>query len=102
MKVDDLIRRLANLRRQPVSPEMVEQARKALAHSSGFVVAKAADIVREKKLDKGCEAKLAIVRALHECEWEEIEVFRKGIRCIQLAGTSGGTIDTGAAVRAAS
>jgi HEAT repeat protein len=123
MKVDDQLRRLGELRKEPVSPGMIEEVRKGLVHSSGFVVAKAADVVREKNLsalrgemaaaferclaggekrDKGCEAKLAIVRALHELEWEEAEVFRKGIRCVQMEGTWGGSTDTGAAVRAAS
>jgi HEAT repeat protein len=123
MKVDDLLRRLAELRKEPASPAMIEEVRKAIRHASGFVVAKAADIVREKRLDalrpdladaferclrggektdKGCEAKLAIVRCLHELEWEEVEVFRKGVRCVQLEPTWGGSTDTGVSVRAAS
>jgi HEAT repeat protein len=107
MKVDDLLRRLSELRNQPATPAMVEEVRKGLRHASGFVVAKAADVVREKqfgalreelvqaferclrggeKSDKGCEAKLAIVRTLHELE----------------EPTWGGSTDTGASVRASS
>ena len=123
MKVDDQLRRLGDLRRADVSAEMVEEVRKGLKSASGFVMAKAADVVREKRLDglraemveafercltggekkdKGCEAKLAIVKALHELEWEEIELFRRGVRCVQMEATWGGSIDVGANVRAAS
>jgi HEAT repeat protein len=123
MKVDDQLRRLGELRRADVSAEMIEEVRKGLKSASGFVVAKAADVVREKRLDalrgemveaferclaggekkdKGCEGKLAIVKAMHELEWEEIDLFRKGVKCVQMEPTWGGSMDAGANVRAAS
>src|SRR4051812_1652121 len=84
---EELLRRLAALKLAPVSEELRQEVRKALNSPMNFFVAKAADLAREKGLrdlipdllaaferytggaqsdDRGCEAKVAIMHALHE------------------------------------
>lgn len=51
--------------------------------------------------DKGCLAKLAIVRALVQLEYDAPEVCERGIRHIQMEASFGPPIDTAAEFRAA-
>jgi hypothetical protein len=95
--------------------------RKALEQRSNFLVAKAADLVREfkheelipdlleafdrffenaEKNDPQCWAKNAIGRALAALELQDAEVFVRGMRHIQLEPTWGGTSDSAATLRA--
>src|SRR5437899_4098782 len=83
----------------------IEPLRKALGHRNNFIVAKAADLVREfqlpelvpelllafnrffesaEKTDPQCWAKNAVSRALAAMEHQEAEVFLRGIRHIQM------------------
>ena len=95
--------------------------RKALASRNNFIAGKAADLVRElnlrdltsdlltafgrffenpEKSDPQCWAKNAISRALAAFEFQEPEVFLRGMRHIQLEAVWGGRSDTAGTLRA--
>lgn len=94
---------------------------KALAHKNNFIVAKAADLVRELglksltpdlltafdrffenpvKTDPQCWAKNALSRALATFEHQDPEIFLRGMRHIQLEPVWGGQSDTAGSLRA--
>jgi HEAT repeat protein len=93
-------------------------AAKELASKSNLVVAKAARIVGESldsshipalakaflrfldKGDKGCAALIALARALVTLECDDADLFRQGIRHVQMEGTWGGSQDVAAELRA--
>ncbi len=104
-------------------PEDVRGAalRKALVHRNNFIVAKAADLVREFRMadltgellqafdrflenpvknDPQCWAKNALSRALAALEYQESEIFLRGIRHIQMEPVWGGRSDTAGTLRA--
>jgi hypothetical protein len=111
---------LGALRRQP--PEIaVVPLRNALSHRNNFIVAKAADLVREfdlksltpallaafdrffndaVKSDPQCWAKNAISTALAEFEHHDAAVFLRGMKHIQLEPVWGGSSDTATDLRA--
>jgi HEAT repeat protein len=95
--------------------------RKAVAHRNSFMVAKAADVVRELDLksllpelltafdrffddpvksDPQCWAKNSISRTLAAFEHHDAAVFLRGMKHIQLEPVWGGTSDTAATLRA--
>ncbi len=97
-----------------------EPLRKALAHRNNFIVAKAADLVREfrmaqlipvmltafdrffddpVKTDPQCWAKNALSRALFALEHQEPEVYLRGMRHIQNEPVWGGQSDTAGTLR---
>ena len=99
----------------------VEPLRKALAHRNNFIVAKAADLVREfrmaqlipdmltafdrffddaVKTDPQCWAKNAISRALFALDHQEPEVYLRGMQHIQKEPVWGGQSDTAGTLRA--
>jgi len=121
--VEDRLTDVARLARAPDSPEVRAQLRKHLASKVSLVVARAADVVRQiedhdfasdlaaafdrfmvdpVKTDKGCVAKIAVVKALLAAQCDEDEIFRTGIRHVQLEPTWGGRADTAAPLRALS
>lgn len=94
--------------------------RKALGHRNNYVVAKAADLVREfgitdlipellaafdrffadpVKTDPQCWAKNALSRALASFEHQDAAVFLRGMRHIQLEPVWGGRSDTAGTLR---
>jgi hypothetical protein len=96
------------------------QLQKALTHKNNFIVAKAADLAREfnlqdltpalleafdrffsnpEKSDPQCWAKNAISRALAGFEYQEPEVFLRGMRHTQLEAVWGGRSDTAGTLR---
>jgi HEAT repeat protein len=104
-------------------PEEVraEALRKALAHRNNFIVAKAADLIREfelanllpellaafdrffenpEKTDPQCWAKNALSRVLAAFEHQDAGVFLCGMRHIQLEPVWGGRSDTAGTLRA--
>jgi HEAT repeat protein len=117
---EESVAALDALRQQP--PEArVEPLRKALAHRNNFVVAKAADLIREFRLeqltsellaafdrffenplktDPQCWAKNAISRALAAFEYQDAALFLRGMRHIQLEPVWGGRSDTAGTLRA--
>jgi len=110
---------LDELRHQ--SPEAaLEPLRKALTHRNNYVVAKAADVVRELaltelipqllvafdrfftdpvKTDPQCWAKNALSRALATFEYHDAAIFIRGMRHIQLEPVWGGRSDTAGTLR---
>jgi HEAT repeat protein len=97
--------------------------RKALRSKSNVVAAKAARIAGEARAteliadlaiafdrflergaaaDKGCSATLAIVRALVALDHDNADLFRRGMKHVQMEATWGRSEDTAAALRAAS
>jgi hypothetical protein len=117
---EEQIAALEELRSQPEEAR-VERLRKALAHRNNFLVAKAADLVREfrmaqlmpelltafdrffddpEKTDPQCWAKNALSRGLAAFEYQEHEVFLRGMRHIQMEPVWGGRSDTAGTLRA--
>jgi HEAT repeat protein len=119
-KFEEQLAALDELRQQ--QPEArAEPLRKALQHKNNFVVAKAADLIRESQLsqltpelltafdrfftdpvksDPQCWAKNSISRALAAFEHQDAEVFLRGMRYIQLEPVWGGSSDTAGTLRA--
>jgi HEAT repeat protein len=92
--------------------------RRGLESKSNLVAAKAAKLVGElldhefvlplaaafdrflARGDKGCTALTAIARTLVTLECDDAELFRKGVRRVQMEGTWGGSEDVAAELRA--
>lgn len=119
--IEDRLAEIAALARDPDTPESLEQLKKHLGSKTSLIVAKAAEIVahlenhefvpdliaafhrfmREgAKTDKGCVAKVAIVKALLAAECDDENVFRIGVRHVQHEPAWGGRADTAAPLRA--
>jgi HEAT repeat protein len=119
-RFEEQLAALEQLRRQPTQAS-IEPLRKALAHRSNYIVAKAADLVREFRLpelipellaafdrcftnpgktDPQCWAKNAISRALAALEFQDAAVFLRGMRHHQLEPVWGGSSDTAGTLRA--
>ncbi len=107
--------------RQATEEVRVEALRKALGNRNNFIVGKAADLVREfnltqlteellaafdrffqnpEKSDPQCWAKNALSRALAALEYQEPDVFLRGMRHIQMEPVWGGRSDTAGTLRA--
>lgn len=119
-KFEEQLAALDALREQ--SSEMrVTALRKALGHNNNFIVAKAADLIREfgladlipemlaafdrffddpVKNDPQCWAKNAISRTFAAMELQDEAVFLRGMRHIQLEPVWGGQSDTAGTLRA--
>lgn len=117
---EEQIAALEDLRQQPEAAR-IENLRRALAHRNNFLVAKAADLAREfrvaqlvpellsafnrffenpEKTDPQCWAKNALSRTLAALEYQEYEVFLRGMRHIQMEPVWGGRSDTAGTLRA--
>jgi HEAT repeat protein len=118
-KFEEQLAALDALRQAP--PELrAEALHKALGNRNNFIVAKAVDLVHEFRLvdstqellaafdrffddpvksDPQCWAKNAISRALAAMEYQEAEVFLRGMRHIQLEPVWGGSSDTAGTLR---
>jgi HEAT repeat protein len=118
---DAKLERLRRLRDEPPSPAMSQELRQALGDSSNHVVAHAAALAARFRFaelapelvaaferfmeeplenDKTCSAKIAVVDALNELEFQEPEVFLAGIGHVQEEPAWGGVRDTAAGLRA--
>ena len=107
--------------RQAPEEARIAPLRKALGHRNNFITAKAADLVREfhleqlipdmlaafgrffenpEKSDPQCWGKNAISRALAALEYQEPDVFLRGMRHIQMEPVYGGRSDSAATLRA--
>ena len=110
-----------DLLRQTPEESRIAPLRKALAHRNNFIAAKAADLVREfrreqlipdmlaafgrffenpEKSDPQCWGKNAISRALAALEYQEPDVFLRGMRHIQMEPVYGGRSDSAPTLRA--
>jgi hypothetical protein len=108
------------LRSQPDSAESRQALADALSDRRNLLVAAAANIVAKAELtgftpqllaafdrfmdqpervDKGCHAKSAIAQALYRTEARAGDVFRKGVRYVQLEPVWGGKQDTAVELR---
>ncbi len=103
------------------TPEaVVEPLRKALTHRNNYIVAKAADVAAKfhlvqllpellaafdrfftdpPKTDPQCWAKNALSRALAELGCQDVDVFLRGVRHLQLEPVWGGSEDTAGTLR---
>jgi HEAT repeat protein len=119
-KFEDQLAALDVLRHQP--PELsLDPLRKALTNRNNFIVAKAADLVRDLQLtqlmpelltafdrffddpvksDPQCWAKNAISRTLAAFEHQDPDVFLRGMRHIQPEPSYGGSSDSAGTLRA--
>ena len=119
-KFEEQIAALDELRRQPEEVR-VQGVRKALTQRNNFIAAKAADLIREFRMvqllpdletafdrffddpvksDPQCWAKNAISRAMAALEYQEAEVYLRGMRHIQMEPVWGGQSDTAGTLRA--
>ncbi len=119
-KFEDQLAALDALRQQPPE-ETIDPLHKALTNRNNFVVAKAADLLRQFQLtqltpdllsafdrffedpiktDPQCWAKNSISRALATFEHQDAQVFLRGIKHIQLEPSYGGSSDSAATLRA--
>ena len=119
-RFEEQLAALEQLRHQPPQAS-IEPLRRALTHRCNYIVAKAADLVREFRLpelipemlvafercftnpvktDPQCWAKNALSRALATLEFQDATVFLRGMRHIQLEPVWGGHSDTAATLRA--
>src|SRR5262245_51666914 len=118
---DAKLERLKLLRDEKSSPAVAHELQKFLRDASNHVVATAAKLAARFRLlelardlvaafdgfmidptetDKTCSAKTAIVDALNDLDFQEPEIFLRGIRHIQLEPVWGGSRDTAADLRA--
>lgn len=119
--VDRQLRELDTLATSLPVPDATSQLRRYLDSRSNVVVARAAKLATSvadealaaalvaafrrfmtdaTKTDRGCLAKLAIIEALRTLDDPDSDVFRAGLRHVQLEPTWGGQADTAAALRA--
>jgi len=117
---EEQVAALDALRQQPEEAR-VEPLRKALAHRNNFIVAKAADLVRDfriaeltpellaafdrffdnpVKIDPQCWAKNGLSRALAALEHQDAEIYLRGMRHVQMEPVWGGQSDTAGTLRA--
>jgi hypothetical protein len=118
--VEAKLSRLRTLRHEGAGPALLAELRQTLGDASNLVVAAAAEIVGARifaelapelaiaferfmidpvKRDKLCRAKTAIVDALNKLEYQQEDVFRRGIQHVQPEPVWGGTQDTAAQMR---
>jgi len=119
--IEDRIAEIATLGETPDAPETRKQLRKHLASKTSLIVARSAEIIARiedhdfnpdliaafhrfmtdpVKTDKGCAAKIAVVKALLASDCDDEALFRIGIRHVQPEPTWGGRADTAAPLRA--
>lgn len=113
--------RLNTIRADPGEPGAAETLRRALADRSNLLVARAAEIIGEWQLsgctdelvaafgrflpdaarrDPTCAAKYAIADTLNRLEVRDADLFRQGIRHVQMEPKWGGQEDTAPPLRA--
>jgi HEAT repeat protein len=111
---------LNELRDDPTSLEATKALDRALESKISFLVARAAEIIRDheldtfdaslaraferfmvdpEKTDKGCKAKIAIAEALQRAGYNDDAVFLRGLRHTQLEPVYGGSVDTAGQLR---
>lgn len=120
-KLDDQLTELARATAEPASEAARKALAKALGHRSSFVVAQAAEVIRDHvldgfagaleaaferfaedgaKRDPGCRAKLAAVEALDATDHPGTSIFEAAARIVQPEAAWGPPEDTAVPVRA--
>ena len=121
--IESALNALSQLRTETPSEHVEKQLRSYLANRSNLVVAKAAKVAGElrvaplvpdlvkaferlmkdpAKLDKRCAAVTEVVAALYELDYVEQEVYRLGLRHVQMEASFGPPVDAAAALRGTS
>jgi HEAT repeat protein len=121
MKNDPIERAMAALDGvNPANPEGRQQLRKALESKYSLVVGKAtriagdnlvlelagplasafARLLARPETDKGCQALTSIARSLVQLDHDDADLFRRGMKHVQMEGTWGGSVDVAAEFRA--
>jgi hypothetical protein len=118
--IEKALNRLGELRHEAPTERTAQEIRQFLTHRSNLVAAKAAKIVGEardsqfvpdlvsafhrfmtnpQQTDKRCAAITEIVGSLYELDYSEPDVYRPGLRHVQLEASFGPPVDTAAALR---
>ena len=118
--LEEKLSALQELAAEPDDAVVAEALRKALKGKNNALAATAANLARNRGLrgltpelaaafarfmdtpersDKGCLAKVAIVKALKELDYELSDVFERGLRHVQFEPVYGGKEDTAADLR---
>jgi hypothetical protein len=120
ISIEQQLSQLSALAADPRTPQAQAALREALAHSSNLIVARAADIAGRARLaeltpllaeafhrfmsratDRGCMAKHALARALDLLSHDGLDLFRAGVRHVQLEPGFGGPSDAAVGLRCA-
>src|SRR5262249_26473043 len=120
--LEDTLAALRVLREDPTAESSVRELKRVLAAAEAPAVAKAAAIAAEAgladlvpdlpaafapcvehplKTAPGCVAKTGLVAALDRLEHDESDVYRRGIRHVQMEPVFGGRVDTAVDLRGA-
>lgn len=118
---EQALARLAEVRADPRAEGAADELRRALASRSNLIVARAAEIVTEWELpgydadmtrafdwfmadavrrDPTCAAKVALAEALVAADYDDAELFARGLAHVQPEPVWGGREDTAAPLRA--
>jgi HEAT repeat protein len=118
--LEDTLNALNELRKDPTSPESVQELRRILNAKNSFATSRAAEIVGKfeieeltpelvaaferfliepEKSDKNCKAKESIAEALYQLDARSDDVFLRGVRHVQLEKAWGASVDTAANLR---
>lgn len=118
---DDRLAALRALREQEIAEPQLALLQKELTKGNGFLVAEVAKVARLQhltsltdglveafgrflengaKTDPNCHAKMAILDALGELGYLGADLYRRGVRCVQLEASWGPPVDTAINVRA--
>ena len=118
--IEQALDRLSALKSAAGAPALLDELRVFLRHRSNLVVAKAAKIAGQRRLadllpelvaafhklmadaprlDKRCEAVTEIVTALYEMDYCEPDVYRQGLRHVQMEASFGPPVDAAAHLR---
>jgi hypothetical protein len=122
-KIETQLAALSRLREEPNSPALRKELQKHLSSKMNLIVAKAAQLathlgesdllpelieafdrfmVNPAQTDKGCLAKIKLMKGLCARGCQHEDVFIKGIRHVQLEPAYGGPVDTACELRATS
>jgi hypothetical protein len=118
--IEQALDRLSALKSAPADAALLGELRTLLRHRSNLVVAKAAKLTGQRRLadllpdlvaafhklmgdaprlDKRCEAVTEIVSALYEMDYSEPDVYRQGLRHVQMEASFGPPVDAAAHLR---
>jgi len=113
-------KKLGRLAKEPMTPQAIQEIKKAIKGSASLVASRAADIAGDQELrdltpdmtlafrkfmengataDKGCRAKIAILKALNKLEYTNWDIFLAGAFYVQTEPGFGASDDTAAGVR---
>ena len=122
-RLQETLTSLGRVRQDPAAEASLAELRRVLAREPSPAARKAAAIAGEAGLavlvpdlraaffrflegpaanDRGCAAKAAVVEAFLRLEHDDDEVFRRGIRHVQMEPVFGGRVDTAGDLRGAS